>query len=91
MGTDSHIDHSEVFDAEIGRVETTDDGESTTGVDLLADGVQLRAQSGQQEVVLVDFGAIKAKVLQRMSALVLSLTWLIGRDTTAGVWSNDRY
>lgn len=85
MGADAHIDHSEVFDTEIGRVETTDDGEPTTGVDLLADGVQLRAQSGQQEVVLVDSGAIKAKVLQIMSAVVLSLIGLIGRDTVTGV------
>lgn len=65
MGTDAHIDHSEVFDTEARRVQTTDDGESTTGVDLLADGVQLRANSGQQKVVLIDFGAIKAQVLKK--------------------------
>lgn len=82
MGTDAHIDHGEVCNTEARRVQTTDDSESTTGVDLLADGVQLRANSGQQKVVLVDFGAIKAQVLKKKktSALVISLIWLIGPD-----------
>lgn len=71
VGADAHVDHGEVLHAEVGRLQATNDGKSTTVVYLLADGVQLGAQSRKEEVGLVDLGAVKAKVLMDKVSLCL--------------------
>lgn len=63
MGADAHVDHGEIFDTEVCRIQTTDDSKTTTGVHFLTDVVQLWPQSGQQKVVLIDLGAVKAEIL----------------------------
>lgn len=62
ISADTHIDHSQILNAEILGVKTAKDSKSMAAIDILIDGLQLDTKDGQDEVVFVDFGAIQTEI-----------------------------
>lgn len=62
VGADSHVDHSQILNAEVLGIETAKNSKATTIIDIFINGLQLGTKDGQDKVVLVDLGAVQAEI-----------------------------
>lgn len=69
VSRDTHVGKCQILDGEVGRVQTTDDSESTALVDVKAELLQLLAKAGQLKVVKADLGTVQSQICNRESSV----------------------